>query len=209
MKERLYNTALLLSVITILYNIVEGGISVFFGIQDETLALFGFGADSFVEVMSGVGIAHMILRMKRSGTEVVARDRFEWTALKVTGTAFYLLTAGLIIGAVLTVIEGRSPDTTLVGVIISLISIITMYFLMHYKLKVGHQLDSRAVIADANCTRACFYLSFILLASSGLYELFHILYIDTAGALGIAWYAFREGREAWEDAGEDTEKELE
>ena len=69
---------------------------------------------------------------------------------------------------------------------------------MNAKLKVGKELKSDAIIADANCTKTCFYLSFLLLASSGLYELFQIAYIDIAGSLGIAYFAFKEGREAFE-----------
>ena len=86
--NKLLRTAFILSLITIFYNIVEGVISVYFGSEDETLALFGFGVDSFVEVISGIGIAHMIIRMKYS--KVVTRDVFEKTALKITGFSFFL-----------------------------------------------------------------------------------------------------------------------
>lgn len=64
LAENNLNYALLLSLVTIFYNMAEGVISTFFGANDETLALFGFGLDSFVEVLSGIGIAHMIYRMK-------------------------------------------------------------------------------------------------------------------------------------------------
>jgi len=188
--------AFLLSLITIFYNTAEGIISVYFGAGDETLALLGFGVDSFVEVISGIGIAHMILRMKYSKVET--RDTFEKTALRITGTAFYLLTAGLIIGAVLNIINEVKPESTLPGIIIAGISILTMYWLMTSKLKVGKALNSDAIIADANCTKTCFYLSFILLAASGLYELFGIAYFYILGSLGIAYFAFKEGREAFE-----------
>ncbi len=187
---------MLLSVITILYNIAEGLISIFFGLNDETLALFGFGLDSFVEVISGIGILHMIIRMKRN--PISERDRFERTALKITGFSFYLLCAGLILASVLLIINDVKPDTTIVGIVISLISILTMYALLHYKLKVGRALNSDAIIADANCTKTCFYLSFILLASSLSYELFKIGYLDIAGSLGIAYFAFKEGKESIE-----------
>jgi len=188
--------AFLLSLITIFYNIVEGLISVYFGAGDETLALLGFGVDSFVEVISGIGIAHMIMRMKYS--KVQTQDTFEKTALKVTGTVFYILTVGLILGSVLNIIKDVKPETTLPGIIIAGISILTMYWLMTSKLKVGKELNSDAIIADANCTKTCFYLSFILFASSGLYELFSIAYFDILGSLGIAYFAFKEGREAFE-----------
>ena len=194
----LVSFALLLSVITILYNIAEGLISIFFGLNDETLALFGFGLDSFVEVISGIGILHMIIRMKRN--PISERDRFERTALKITGLSFYLLCAGLILASVLLIINDVKPDTTIVGIVISLISILTMYALLHYKLKVGRALNSDAIIADANCTKTCFYLSFILLASSLSYEVFKIGYLDIAGSLGIAYFALKEGKESIEKA---------
>jgi hypothetical protein len=189
-------TALLLSIITIVYNVIEGLVSIYFGMSDETLALFGFGADSFVEVISGIGIFHMVMRMR--GTDISRRDQFERTALKITGTAFYLLTAGLVIGSALNIIYDVQPDTTMAGIVISLISIATMYFLMSYKLKVGKELNSDAIIADAMCTKTCLYLSIILLASSVLYELFGVAYFDILGSLGIAYFAFKEGKEAFE-----------
>lgn len=194
--NKLLKKALILAVITVVYNLIEGLVSVFFGAKDETLALFGFGVDSFVEVISGIGILHMILRMKYS--KVNAWDKFERTALLINGTAFYLLTFGLIIGSVLNIIYDVKPSTTFAGIIISIISIGTMYYLMKAKLNVGKDLNSDAIIADANCTKTCFYLSFILLFSSGLYEIFKIGYFDVLGSLGIAYYAFKEGRESFE-----------
>lgn len=194
--NKLIRTAFILSLITIFYNIAEGVISVYIGAGDETLALLGFGVDSFVEVISGIGIAHLILRMKYA--KVQTRDSFEKTALRVTGTVFYLLTAGLLIGSVLNIINNVKPETTVPGIVIAVISIATMYWLMTSKLKVGKALNSDAIIADANCTKTCFYLSFILLTSSGLYELFSIAYFDIIGSLGIAYFAFKEGREAFE-----------
>ncbi len=194
------NIALWLAFVTIAYNIAEGIISITFGISDDTLALLGFGIDSFVEVVSGIGIAHMVVRMKKAGADVKNRDRFEKTALRITGIGFFILTAGLLAGSVINIIQNNKPETTVPGIIISTISIATMYFLMAYKLKIGKRLKSDAIIADANCTKTCFYLSIILLAASGLYEIFQIGYIDIIGSLGIAWFAFKEGREAFEKA---------
>ena len=187
-----------LSIITILYNIAEGIVAVFFGAKEETLALLGFGVDSFVEVISGIGILHMILRMKYS--KDYTQDNFEKTALRITGYSFYLLTIGLIAASAMNLINGAKPHSTLAGIIISLISIMTMYWLMKSKLSVGRQLKSDAIIADANCTKTCFYLSFILLAASLIYELFGIGFVDILGTLGIAYYAYKEGKESLEKA---------
>ena len=192
------NVAMWLSIVTIIYNIIEGLVSVYFGSTDDTLVLLGFGIDSFVEVISGIGILHMVMRMQRS--EIKDFDKFERLALRITGVAFMLLAAGLVLGSVLKIIQQSKPETTLAGIIIAAVSILSMYFLMYYKLKTGRALNSEAIIADAHCTRTCLYLSFILLGSSVLYELFKINYIDVAGSMGIAWYAFSEGRESLEKA---------
>lgn len=196
--EKKYRWAYLLSIITICYNLAEGVLSTSFGAADETLALFGFGVDSFVEVLSGIGIAHMILRMKQHPVHM--RDGFEVRALKITGVAFYILTAGLCIGAVMSMVYRSVPQTTVAGIVIAAISILTMYFLYRSKLKVGKELESAPIISDAHCTRTCFYLSFILLGSSLTYEFFRIPFVDALGSLGIAWYAYREGKEAFEKA---------
>lgn len=195
-SSQLVSFALLLSIITIVYNILEGFFSLFFGINDETLALFGFGVDSFVEVISGIGIFHMIIRMKRN--PVSSRDNFERTALKITGVSFFLLSGGLIIASLLLFLNNVKPETTLFGIVISIVSILTMYMLLHYKLKVGKELNSDAIIADANCTKTCFYLSFILLVTSLSYEVFNIGYLDIAGSLGISYFAYKEGKESLE-----------
>lgn len=194
--KKLLQSALYLSIFTIIYNLVEGIVSVFFGADEETLALFGFGLDSFVEVISGVGILHMILRMYKN--DVNQRDNFERTALKITGYGFYILSIGLVVGSILNLIYQNKPNTTIAGIVISVISIFIMYFLMNAKLKVGRELNSDAIIADANCTKTCFYLSFILLFSSAFYEIFKIGYLDIFGSLGIAYFSFKEGKEAFE-----------
>jgi divalent metal cation (Fe/Co/Zn/Cd) transporter len=197
-KARLYKWANVLALITIFYNILEGLISVYFGMNDETLALFGFGLDSFVEVISGVGIWHMVQRIRRDMN--ANPDHFEKRALKITGSAFYVLSAGLSVTAVLNIYHGHIPETTFWGIVISLISIFTMWALIHYKIKVGKKLDSRAIIADAHCTKACLYLSVILLLTSAGYELTGVGGLDSLGALFIAVLSFREGRESFQKA---------
>lgn len=197
-QQQWLKIAFWLSMVTIFYNMIEGVISTYFGMEDETLALFGFGVDSFVEVISGIGIAHMIYRMQQNPN--VEKDRFEKQALRITGFSFYLLATGITASSVLTIWAGSEPETTRVGIIVSVVSIVTMYALVHYKLKAGKILNSSPIISDANCTKTCLYLSLLLLLSSGLYELFRIPYVDAVGALGIAWFALKEGREAFDKA---------
>lgn len=197
-NEKLYATANVLAVVTILYNIIEGAVSVWFGAADETLSLFGFGVDSFVEVISGIGIWHMVRRIRLNAG--MARDEFERQALRITGWAFYILTAGLAVTAVSSLYEGHRPASTFWGIVVSLVSISFMWFLILYKTRVGKALDSSAILADAACSRACLYLSLLLLGASAGYELTGIGSIDAIGALLIACFAFKEGKEAFQKA---------
>ena len=194
-KETLLKFAIFLAMITVVYNIFEGLVAVYFGLANETLSLFGFGLDSFVEVISGVGIWHMVLRIQRNEDEY--RDDFEKTALKITGVAFYLLAIGLLISSLNNLINSSRPVTTLWGIIISSISILVMWWLIHNKKKVGTKLHSDAMIADANCTRVCMQLSFVLLIASLGYEIFKIGIIDGIGTLIISGISYREGKEAF------------
>jgi divalent metal cation (Fe/Co/Zn/Cd) transporter len=197
-RERLLQRANTLALVTVFYNIAEGLVSVGFGMHDETIALFGFGVDSFVEVISGIGIWHMLRRMRAHAGE--SAGRFERGALRVTGAAFYLLAAGLTATAGVNLVRRASPGSTFWGVVVSLVSLATMALLIHAKTRVGRALSSQAILADAACTRACLYLSGVLLASSLGYRLTGIGGLDAAGAVGIAWLAFREGREAFAKA---------
>jgi len=197
-RETLYRTAFRLSLFTIFYNIVEGLVSMAFGYKDNSLTMLGFGIDSFIEVISGLGIAHMVLRIQRNRTD--NNYNFERTALKVTGFSFYALVLGLFATSLNNLFTGQKPVTTLVGIIISLVSIAVMFELKRRKIKVGATLNSDAIVADAECTQVCVYMSIVLLVASVLYELTRISYIDIIGSLALAYLSFKEGRECFEKA---------
>jgi divalent metal cation (Fe/Co/Zn/Cd) transporter len=197
-KNKLYGWASALALITIFYNIAEGAVSVFFGMKDESMSLFGFGLDSFVEVVSGIGIWHMVRRVRINDGENV--DRFEQRALRITGTAFYVLTAGLAITSMIDLYRGHKPESTFWGIVVSLVSIVSMWALIRAKVSIGTQLNSQAILADAACTRACLQLSVVLLIASAGYKITNIGWLDSIGALIIGGLCFREGKEAFEKA---------
>ncbi len=194
--DRLYKQANFLAVFTIVYNFIEGIVSMWLGASDETLTLFGFGVDSFIEVISAVGIWHMLWRIRRNSGG--SRDEFEQRALEITGGSFYLLSVGLAVTAAINSYTGHKPETTFWGIVVSVISMAFMWFLIWQKTKVGKELGSSAILADAACSRACLYLSLVLLVASAGYELTHIGHLDAIGALLIAWLTWKEGRESFQ-----------
>jgi divalent metal cation (Fe/Co/Zn/Cd) transporter len=196
--ERLYRIALGLAVLTIVCSCAEGFVSAYFGYEDESLTLAGFGADSFIEMISGFGIALMIMRIQRQPES--EQNNHERTALQITGYAFYILVVGLVTTSIYNLWIGHRPTTTLPGVVIAVMSIAVMWGLVYGKTKVGTELKSDAILADTECTRVCIYMSVVLLAASGIYELTKLAYIDSLGTFGLAWLSMKEGRECFEKA---------
>ncbi|MBA2249757.1 MAG: cation transporter [Chitinophagaceae bacterium] len=195
-NDNKYKNAFILSLLTITFALAEALFSTYYGFNDESLTLFGFGVGSFIEVVSAIGVAHMIVRIKNN--EKSNRDNFERTALRITGTGFYILLAGLIITVAHNIWIGHNPATTISGVVISLFSIALMLLLYFGKKKVGNQLNSDAILADAACTKVCIYTSIILLTASVIYEITKLNFIDDIGTLGIAYFSFKEGKECFE-----------
>lgn len=196
--NKLYSWALVLAVITVVYNLAEGLVSIYFSMKGETLTLFGFGADSFVETISALGVTQMIIRIKMN--PVSNKSSFEILALKITGWCFYALTAVLAVSAIFDVVEGHQPKSTIPGIIIAGISILSMWALIYFKLSIGKKLNSAPIIADAKCSLVCLYMSLVLLVASALWWFFKIPYIDILGTAALIFFSVKEGREAFEKA---------
>lgn len=181
-----------LAVFTILYNLVEGLVSMGFGWSDGSLALFGFGADSFIEVFSALLVLWR-LKSDECGDDLIARER---KVTKGIGWLLLLLAAGTLGGSLLQLKAKGHPSTTLPGVIVSLASLGFMVFLWRAKLAAAKALDSRAVASDAACSLACIQLSAILLAGSLVFQVApRFWWVDSVAALLLALLI---GREGWE-----------
>lgn len=198
-EEQKHFTAIYwLSVFTIVYNFVEGLVATIMGFEDETLTLFGFGVDSFIELISGAGILYMISRIQRQPNS--PRSTFEVQALLITGWAFYALSAGLLVSVALSLYTHQRPQTTFWGVVVSVVSIAVMWWLLQSKVRIGNALQSKPILADAACTRTCIYMSVVLLAASAIYELTGFAYADAIGSLGIIYFSVIEGKECFDKA---------
>ncbi len=178
--------ALWLAGLTIAYNLLEGLVSMHFGWADDSVALFGFGADSFIEVAS----AGLVLwKLLDHGN--LARERKATSAI---GWLFLGLGAGVAGGALLQLAGRRHPPTTVPGLVISALSLAFMVFLWRAKLKTAKGLDSAAVAADAACSRACIQLSAVLFAGSLAFLAAPALWwTDASAALVLALLIAREG----------------
>ena len=179
--------ALWLCGLTIAYNVLEGLVAMAFGWADDSVALFGFGADSFIEVASALLVLWKLLDHADLSRERKATSRIGWL--------FLALAAGIAGGAVLQLTARTHPPTTVPGLIIALLSLSFMAFLWRAKLRAAQALDSATLAADAACSLACILLSGVLLAGSLLFLLSPALWwVDAVSALALAALIGREGQ---------------
>ena len=184
-------TAKNLALFTVVYNIIEGLVSIYFGVEEESISLLGFGLDSFIEVSSAI-----IVLLKLRHDDPDANLKHERRATFLIGVLFLLLGFSIVFNSGYELFQKGHPDTTVPGIVISLASLSFMFFLWKGKVKVGQRLNSSTVMADARCSLACIKLSLILLAGSLIYWLFPSLWwVDSSAAILLSIFIFQEGKE--------------
>lgn len=196
-RRSLLRRGVWLEYFTVGWNLVEGLVAVSAGVLARSPALIGFGVDSFVESVSG-SVLIWRLRTELHGAEEDAErfERIEHRAERIVGASFLLLAVYVAFEAVTTLLEREEPDASPMGIALTGLSIVVMLWLARAKRQTGEALGSRALIADAKQTYACWYLSFTTLAGLALNALFGLWWADPLAALAICVFLVREGMEA-------------
>lgn len=188
--------ALRLEYLTVGYNIVEGLVAVMAATAAGSVALLGFGVDSFIESLSGA-ILVWRLRAENGSSTSAAIHSLDRKAERWVGVSFFVLAAYIAWEAAESLIEGRRPGITWIGIGLTVVSIAIMWWLGAAKRRVARELGSRALEADAFQTTVCWWLSLITLGGVGLNAMFGWWWADPVSALGMTALLVREGREAW------------
>lgn len=181
----------LLEYLTIVWNLMEGIISIGAGLLAGSIALIGFGFDSLIEVSSG---AALLWRLHMDAPE--RREKAEAIALKLVGISFIVLAIYVAFDAVKSLIQRESPDASYLGIAIAALSLLVMPYLASAKRRVAATIQSRALQADSRQTDICAYLSAILLGGLLLNALFGWWWADPVAALVMVPIIAREGIEA-------------
>ena len=189
-----------LEYLTVGWNVIEGLISVAAAWAAGSVALLGFGIDSFVETTSGLVLIWR-LRAERHARAPEEIERLDQRAHKLVALSLLLLAAYIAFDAAKALITREKPESTQVGIAITSLSLTVMWWLARAKRRTARALGSRALEADSFQTSACFWLSLITLAGIGLNAAFGWWWADPAAALGMTYFLVSEGREAWR--GED------
>ena len=179
----------LIVALTIGYNVVEAGVALAAGSVASSVALIGFGLDSVVEVLSAAAVAWQFAAPDP--------ERRERTALRLIAVSFLGLALYVALSAVLTLAGLRQPEDSPVGIALTVASLVIMPFLSLWERRTGRELGSASAVADSKQTLICSYLSGAVLLGLVLNALLGWWWADPLAALAIAWFAGREGVEAW------------
>ena len=182
-----------LAVFTVVWNLAEGVIAITAAALADSRALIGFGVDSFVESASATVL---IWRLSVEQRTPERAEQVEQRALRIIGVTFLALAALVGIESIRSLVAGEQPDVSWIGIALTIVSLIVMPVLAREKRKVGRELGSRSVEADSQQTRACVYLSAVVLAGLAANAMFGWWWADPVDALGVVVFLVREGREA-------------
>lgn len=194
-RRAVIERALGLEYLTIVWNVIEGVVAVIAANAAGSVALLGFGLDSFVESASGFILVWRLRAEIRGGDSSI--EWLERRATRLVGATLFLLAAYITFDSASALWLRERPDSSLVGIALVTVSLVLMYWLARAKASVAHQLNSRALHSDSIQTRACWWLSAVTLAGIGLNAGFGWWWADPGAALGVAAFVVREGVEAW------------
>lgn len=192
-KDQLHKKALILSYVTVGYNVLEGTASILSGVFAGSIALIGFGLDSLIESLSG-GV--MIWRFSQ-GTQISQEEeeRIEKKATRLVAYTFFILGAYVLYESIKKLVVSEIPEPSLIGIVIAVVSLVLMPILYFVKIKTASALGSSSLISDAKETLACTLLSAALLVGLGLNYLAGIWQADPIVGVIIVVFLFREGYE--------------
>ena len=183
--------ALQLLWLTVAWNVIEGVIAVTSGLFARSVALVGFGLDSFIEVT-----AALILLWRLNLPDHDERvERREQAAHRVVGVTFIALAAYILAQAAYTLASGERPEGSGVGLGLAIVSLVAMPGIGLLKRRNARRLGSRALIAESTETLVCSYLSLTLVIGLGANAALGWWWADIAAALAMTPWIVKEGME--------------
>jgi len=198
-RLKLVRRGFYLAVFTVAWNLIEGIIAIVSGIFAGSVALVGFGVDSFVESASGIVVGWRF-SYEMNGRSEEQTEKAELCAARIAGTLLLMLAAYLLIDSSRRLLGfGREPDHSLPGIALTIISLAVMPILARAKLKTAAGLESKALRADAYETITCAWLSTTTLAGLVLNAAFSWWWADPVAALVLIPFIVREGLEGLRD----------
>jgi len=194
-RDSLHRRALRLQYVTVTWNLLEAGVTIGIGIGAASLALIGFGTDSFIEVFTSLVVVwHLRPHPEGDHPDRTAR------ALRMIAGAFLLLAVGLTAVSLTDLVAGRRPEESVAGIVMLVVVVVVMFSLAALKRRVAERLDSAPLRAEATMSLLDGFLALATLTGLILHVWMGWWWADPVAALVVATAAFNEARENWEEA---------
>lgn len=180
-----------LQIFTVLWMLIECGVSLFAAHQARSPLLLAFGADSFVELLSGFVVLWNTLNFAESRWALS-----EQRAGRINGILLFVLAATVVGISILSLATAEKPEGSLLGMAITLAALLIMPVLSFFKRNIAEQTGNIALAADSVQSATCAYLALITLAGLVINTIFHLPWIDSVAAFGAVPILIIEGRRA-------------
>jgi divalent metal cation (Fe/Co/Zn/Cd) transporter len=174
---------------------VEGVVAIVAGILAGSIALVGFGLDSFVE-----GCASIIIIWRFTGSRMLSQAA-EHRAQKLVAVQFFVLAPYVAIESVRALAGGGHPDVSVLGMGLAVWSLVTMPLLGIAKQRIADEIGSAATKGEGRQNVLCAYLAGALLIGLAGNAAVGAWWLDPLVGLLIAGVAVKEGVEAWRGDG--------
>lgn len=168
--------------------LVECGVALFAAAAAHSPAMLAFGSDSLVELISAIVVLlqflpHFSISKKR--------------ASRAASVLLFVLAIGVAVIAILALALHLRPETSAIGIGITVAALIAMPILAWLKRREARRSDNAALAADAVQSATCAYLALITLIGLAVNAISHIAWFDSAAAIAALPLLFREARNAW------------
>ena len=185
--------------VTVVWMAVEAAIAIGAGVAARSVLLTAFGADSVIELLSGVTLI-LSLHVAQGRRSQEQSERAEAWATRISAVLLVLLCVYVGATSAAGLLLGLRPDGSWVGVAIAALAIVVMPWLAARKSLVNKTLESPALKADIAESVSCAYLAAVTLAGLGISELTGWWWIQYVAALGLLVWLVPEAKEAIESA---------
>lgn len=162
-RSSLLSTALLVVAASLFYNVAEGILCLTAGWFSNSVALEGFGIDSCIETASSAVVGWRLWRERR-GESGAGLEAIEKRTARVAGVLLLALACFVLVDSGRRLLGyGERAEESVLGMVVTGISLLIMPLLGWYKLRLARRLESRALRAEAFETIFCAWLSLAVL----------------------------------------------
>jgi len=183
-QKNLIKRGIALEYITLIWNVVGFGVILYAAFKAHSVALAGFGLDSFIEIFASVIVVWQLKSINKD------KERF---AERLIGYAFFALALYLVVQIIIVIANQTHPQQSTLGIVWLALTAAVMFLLAYGKMKVGNAIQNPVLQKEAKVTLIDAMLAVSVLVGLGVNAIFGIWYADVIAALVIVYYGVKEG----------------